>query len=280
MIADEQASLAAKHRVSQAGACDGVSSSPEEAPLTEPSPRPPVSPSAAGAAPIVSTGAAIAWHTPQQPSPARPGSSGPVTAEAPHSVAKASSSTMPPVPPSEASTVPEVAVGADPSPSENWVDQHAAGGGVTTTAAGGAEVPSSEQQAAAAEGTPATPRRVPAHGGTPASVTGTRPSQLRHSRLLHMTPQANAMAAGSYASPGRSRSRPPGHGASSPSDAARRSSGSPSGAGLAAWRAGARHSICSRGHKTHASIYGRIAGVTCLALSFVGHSACTLGAFV
>lgn len=245
-IADEQAKLATERRGSQARA---VISSPE-ASLTEPSPRPSVSTSAAGAAPIVSTGAAIAWHTPQSTSgragatPSEPGSLGPGTATADGTRAAAKGAADTPsqaAPVSEPSIVPDVLVEADPRPlaggSAALQDAHSARSGNTARGADGAKGVTAGMQAAAAEGTPVTPRRMPVHSGTSASATGTRPSQLRHSRLLSMTPQANAMATGSYASPGRSRSWPSAQ-STSPSDAARRGSGNNIGAGLAATTTG------------------------------------------
>ena len=252
VIADEQAAAAAKHQGTPS-ANSGAGLSSPEAPLTEPSPRPPVSPAAAGAAPIVSTGAAIAWHTPQQPEQAGPASlnptgSGSDAADAvqPGVEALADMPLHSPTPASVASTVPDEPSEDHPQPSQSVVDQHGGHGarGLATEDARSAEGLAAAQQAAAAAGTPATPRQVSEPGGTPASFAGTRPSQTRHSRLLHMTPQANAMAAGSYASPGRSPSRPSRQ-SMSPSDAARRSSLNVTGAvlsaansGPSAWRGG------------------------------------------
>ena len=245
MIADEQAAAAAKHQGTPSAASGANLSSPEPPP-TEPSPRPPVSPAAAGAAPIVSTGAAIAWHTPQQPEQAEPEPQGPAVpgsdVAAAEQVAPQTSPDMPshsPTPASQATTVPD-------APSEDNLLQpsQAVADQVALRARGQAaeEVRSAEglaavqQAAAAASGTPATPRQV--SSSTPASFVGTRPSQSRHGRLLHMTPQANAMAAGSYASPGRSRSRASRH-STSPSDATRCSGENDSGAVPAAANSGA-----------------------------------------
>ena len=245
VIADEQAAAAVKHQGTPSAKSGAGFSSPE-APLTEPSPRPPVSPAAAGAAPIVSTGAAIAWHTPQQPEQAEPASpnlagtgSGAAVALQPGVEAPSDMPSHRPTPASVASTVPDEPSEDNPQPSQSVADQHDGHGarGMAAEDARSAEELAALRQAAAAAGTPATPRQVSEPSGTPASFAGTRPSQIRHSRLLHMTPQANAMAAGSYASPGRSRSRPSRQ-STSPSDAARRSSLNVTGAVLSAANSG------------------------------------------